>query len=388
MASKILQLLAISTLAIIASSYGTTPVTALSVDSRHVVRHVPNSHSGIAKRKRSNNRRCKPRPSSSKAPVSSATPAPSNNNNGGSNNGNNNGSGNNSPAPAPASSKAPTTPKPSPTPSNNNNNGNSGSSGNNNGGGGGGSGNSVGGAKVGLAWPNGNDPSLKNFVNSHVQYVYTWSPYYPNDAKKLGLKPMPMLWGDKQIGDFTRLVKPGYADIVLGMNEPNQKGQAQMSPEHGFDLWMKYINPLKDQGYYLISPACTNAPDGLTWMKTFIGLCNKNSECRIDGVAVHYYGTSSSDFIQHLNTYHDAFGKDVWATEFACQDFSGNNRQCNKGQVHDFMGAVTGFMDSQSWVKGYFAFGVMHDMVDVNPLNQLMAGDGRPTDLGYQYIKA
>ncbi len=28
-----------------------------------------------------------------------------------------------------------------------------------------------------------------------------------------------MLWGDKQIGDFTKLVKPGYAHCALGPNE-------------------------------------------------------------------------------------------------------------------------------------------------------------------------
>jgi len=28
-----------------------------------------------------------------------------------------------------------------------------------------------------------------------------------------------MLWGEKQIYDFTSLVVPGYADCVLGMNE-------------------------------------------------------------------------------------------------------------------------------------------------------------------------
>jgi hypothetical protein len=30
--------------------------------------------------------------------------------------------------------------------------------------------------------------------------------------------------------------------------------------------------------------------------------------------------------------------------------------------------------------------GVMHDMVGVNPNNQLMASNGQPTDLGYDYL--
>lgn len=49
--------------------------------------------------------------------------------------------------------------------------------------------------------------------------LYTWSPSYPSTAKALGFNPIPMLWGDDQIDQFTELVTEGYADIVFGMNE-------------------------------------------------------------------------------------------------------------------------------------------------------------------------
>jgi len=52
--------------------------------------------------------------------------------------------------------------------------------------------------------------------------VYNWCPYKDvNMVNQLpnGAQFYPMLWGDKQIGEFTRLVKPGYASTVLGMNE-------------------------------------------------------------------------------------------------------------------------------------------------------------------------
>jgi hypothetical protein len=54
---------------------------------------------------------------------------------------------------------------------------------------------------------------------SKIISIYTWSPFYPGDAKALGLRPFPMLWGEKQTGDFARLVKPGYAEVALGFNE-------------------------------------------------------------------------------------------------------------------------------------------------------------------------
>jgi len=52
------------------------------------------------------------------------------------------------------------------------------------------------------------------------------------------------------------------------------------------------------------------------------------------------------------------------------------------------MSEMTAWMDGQPYVYAYFAFGLMHDMRGVNPLNQLMKGDGSPTDLGYFYINA
>lgn len=103
---------------------------------------------------------------------------------------------------------------------------------------------------------------------------------------------------------------------------------------------------------------------------------------------------------------HTTFNKPIWVTEFACQNFSGG-AQCTWDQVFDFMRKVTAFMDGASFVQEYFAFGeclciwyvfflsfsrnpvgAMHDMFNVNPDNQLLGGDGKPTDLGRLYIGA
>ncbi|KAF4602241.1 hypothetical protein EYR40_005446 [Pleurotus pulmonarius] len=379
MASKILNLLAISTLAILASSFGPASVTALSVDSHHLVRQVPHAHGAVAKRKRSVNRRCKPRPTTSKA-SSVPTPAPATGDNGNSgNNGASGGSTTTKPADTKpqsdkgAASSTPAAPKPSATPKPADT-GNSG-----------GSNNSGGGGKVGLAWPNGEEIDLANWATSSTKFIYTWSPWIPAKAKSLGFAPAPMLWGEKQLSDFKKLVKPGYANIAMGFNEPDQSGQANMSPSRGCSLWWENLNWLKDQGYQLISPACTNAPSGTQWMKDFMGCCR---DCQIDAVATHFYGTSAQALIQHVTDIHNLFGKDIWVTEFACQNFGGSGGQCSKAQVNEFMDTVTSFFDNTPWVKAYFAFGAMHDMYNVNPDNQLMGSDGRPNALGKKYIKA
>ncbi|KAG5648664.1 hypothetical protein DXG03_000010 [Asterophora parasitica] len=373
--TKLLNLLAVSSLAILACSYGATPVSALTVDTHQIRRSPLNGHGAIAaakKKRASTGKRCRPRPTTSanvppqSPPVAKPTttavattsppPPPP-------------------PQPAPTSTKAPPPAPSPPAPSAPSNNGPTNGGGNN--------GSNGGPGKVGIAWPINDDKALANFKTSKVSPIYTWSPWIPTKAKELGFEPVPMLWGEKQAAEFKRLVVKGYANTVLGFNEPNQQGQSDMSPQRGAQLWKEYIQPLKAQGYSLISPACTNAPSGKQWLKDFFKACDG---CTFDGVALHFYGTDPQVFIDYITDFHNTFNLPIWPTEFACQNFSGSGAQCSRDQVFGFMSKVKNFMDNTSWVAHYFAFGAMYDMNDVNPLNQLLGSNGKPTDLGYLYI--
>jgi hypothetical protein len=64
------------------------------------------------------------------------------------------------------------------------------------------------------------------------------------------------------------------------MSRPNQEGQANISPEHGAELWQTYIEPLKYAGYYLVSPACTSAPSGIQWIQDWLSACN--GQCNVN----------------------------------------------------------------------------------------------------------
>ncbi|KAF7984812.1 hypothetical protein HWV62_11830 [Athelia sp. TMB] len=190
------------------------------------------------------------------------------------------------------------------------------------------------GAKIGLAWANGDDPSLVHFKTAKVSLLYTWSPSFPSNAKALGFHPVPMLWGKNQVSSFKKLVVKGYSDTVLGFNEPNESGQSNLTAAQGASLWKEYIQPLKNEGYTLISPATSSNPNGMVWMKAFIKACG--STCTVscaeriliavliesfqfDGFATHYYDVTSSGLIDYINLWHKTFGKPIWLTEFACQ---------------------------------------------------------------------
>ncbi|KAG6880286.1 hypothetical protein C0992_000063 [Termitomyces sp. T32_za158] len=330
--SKFLNLLALSSIAILAFSNGAAPVAALSVDSHYLHARSPAAHAVLAKKKRSaNSKRCKPRPppsaassvakptttpATTKAAETTKAPAPQ------------------APAvqaPAPITTKAAAS-APSPPPS---------------------SGNNGGSGKVGIAWPQDDDKALAFFKSDQSTRLYTWSPWIPPKATELGFQGVPMLWGEKQVSDFARIVVQGYAHTVLGFNEPNQQGQSDMTPQRGAELWKQYIQPLKAKGYSLISPAPTNAPSGKTWLQQFFAACDG---CTFDGLAVHFYGTDPQAFIDHLNDMHNTFNLPIWVTEYACQNFGGG-AQCDEGQVWNWMQTTKTFMDNTSWVTAYFAFG-------------------------------
>jgi hypothetical protein len=343
MAAKLLNLLALSSLAIMACSFNAAPASALSVDTHNVARHVLRSHDSIARRKRASGKRCKNRP----------------------------------PAPQPSHKD-----KPKKKPHNeesgqhdsNDNNKPSGSTQRPS--------HSGGGGKTGLAWPNGDDNALQKFKTNKVGWLYTWAPECPKSAKGLGFDCVPMLWGDKQVDAFKNTVKAGYAKYVLGMNEPNQSGQSDMSPQRGAQLWKQFIQPLKSQGYDLISPATTSAPSGKTWMKDFFNACGG---CTFNGVAVHYYDVEAQGFKDYVTDFHDTFHNQIWVTEFACQSFN-QHPQCSKQHTWDYYKEIIGWMDQTPFVERYAAFGAMHEMQGVNPFNQLMNAAGGPTDLGKFYI--
>jgi len=357
-ALKLLNLLALASVAVLTLSFGATPVNALATDN-HMARRASHGHDAIAKRKRSSSTsRCKPRPSSSSSAAPSWTPSPS--------------PSSTPPPPPPPPSTSSTQPSTTwaPAPSSSSSSAAPAPSS----GGGNGSG------KWGLGWPNGDSDYLTNFLLPDVKFLYTWGPQLPSNLN--GLTGVAMLWGYDQISQFQQLVVAGYANYVLGMNEPNEPSQSNMSAQDGAQLWMQYIDPLHDQGYYLVSPACTNDAAGMQWMQDFFSAC---TGCHVDAVAFHYYSTSESGFATYATQLHNEFNLPIWVTEFADQNFSGGS-QADQDDVWNFAGTIKQFVDETDWMEAAFPFGVMGDMQGVNTLNQLLSDSNEPTALASFYF--
>lgn len=193
-----------------------------------------------------------------------------------------------------------------------------------------------------------------------------------------------MLWGADQIEDFQRLVVSGYASGCMGMNEPDQPGQSNLSPAAAAAMWQQHIQPLKNVCPQFITPATVSDTAGLNWMKSFFAAC---IDCSFNYLATHFYGTEAQDMINWLNLVHDTFGYDIWVTEFACTNF-GEGGQPDQAQINAFMATVTAWMEQTAWVGKYFGFGFTQQLGGAAGGDSLMNTDGTLTNLGTSYVNS
>jgi len=242
--------------------------------------------------------------------------------------------------------------------------------------------------KVGLAW-GGNSAQVAQFEQTdRVSWFYNWGPL--PSIPQTDLEFVPMFWGNRSIDTWVDTINDTLANYnvtaVLGMNEPNLDSQSNLTAQEGALLWLTYIQPLKARGLRLASPVPTNAPSGPQWLADFIGFCGPF--CTIDIIALHWYGTNASYFIEYVDSVHNMFNRTIWLTEWDCQDFVNASDICSPEDVVQFMNITQDWMESSPFVERYSWFGAMTALDGVNPVNALMDNDGRINNLGLQYIGA
>jgi len=137
-------------------------------------------------------------------------------------------------------------------------------------------------------------------------------------------------------------------------NEPEIPTQANVPPEDTYQDWIKYMEPLAQLGYNLVTPSVTGA--GYAWMETFLGLC-KN--CHIYALSFHYYGLTSGDFQTSVNKFHELnTALPMWVTEVGCHDYSGNGQPCTSGIFEAMFSGVMGYVEATEWIHQVAWFGM------------------------------
>ncbi|KAI0719820.1 hypothetical protein C8T65DRAFT_34877 [Cerioporus squamosus] len=239
----------------------------------------------------------------------------------------------------------------------------------------------VGAQKAGLPWTDFGLNINQFTTTSKVSWYYT----YGISSVSTRAEFVPMLWGAQQASqwdsDIEAIIQALDVKNALGFNEPNEPGQSNLSPATAAALWKQHMEPLKAHGILLGSPAPSSSSNGPSWLQQFLQAC---SGCNVDFIAMHHYGTSAQDFISNIENYHNTFGKPIWVTEWACEDFNSGSNACSSSAAASFMQSTQAFLDSTSYVQRYAWFGAM---AGSDP-NDLMDSSGNINALGRQYIGA
>jgi len=356
MSAKLLNIFALSTLALLLCSFAPSSSLAVSIHANHLARHVPNHH-GLARKKKRGTGRCKPR-SSTSTPQPTSSPANYNNNDP------------NPYTPPPSSSlstSSSTSSSPNTVQTNTPTNSPSGP------------------GKLGIAWAMGNDGRISIIAASkRVKIFHLWAAEIPDAVKATGIPVSIMLWGTSQdrIDSFVQFAKPGYASHAFGFNEVNEPGQANLDTDTAVSAWYTYIRGLANQGYTLGSPVTSSNPNGFPWMTEFFQKCG--DDCHVDEVMVHWYDVKFVDFQAYIDKW-AGFGKPLRVTEFACQNFNGGD-QPSMDDVWAFTEQAINYLEGDGRILSYAPFGFMDDMYNVANTNKLFSDDGGISNLGWAYL--
>ncbi|GAA5838462.1 hypothetical protein JCM11251_003398 [Rhodosporidiobolus azoricus] len=201
--------------------------------------------------------------------------------------------------------------------------------------------------KKGLGY---NDPAL--LANMNISWAYNWANQ-PSGSLRKGVEFVPMLWND-DAGDWMTAAQKAIdsgSTHLLGFNEPDLAGQADMDVARAVTAWKKYMSPFYGKAK-LVSPAVTNGGDpmGINWLERFRDAC---PQCwsEIDAVAIHWYDAAWNFgyFYDYMYSANARLGKKLWLTEFAGSGTSADQQK--------FLSAVIPWMESISFIERYAGFG-------------------------------
>lgn len=231
--------------------------------------------------------------------------------------------------------------------------------------------------KRGLAYTDGTLANLFGSSSSGCGWGYNWGQTAGGLDSKYSF--VPTLWGNKD--DFlstwdsnVNTALSSGSKALFSFNEPDNKGQSNMSPDQAASMFVKYMNPYS--GKALIgAPSVTNsnlAGEGLDWLTSFVSSC-QSAGCKYDFCNVHWYSPVSQydDLFAHIEKAHKICGKPIWLTEFAPIDGSTSD-------VNAFVSKAIPQLDSLDYLTAYSYFMVRADSLmssatSLSPVGQAYA---------------
>ncbi len=216
-----------------------------------------------------------------------------------------------------------------------------------------------------------------------ARWFYSWSSRVPDELPKR-VEYVPMIFGKMPGESVVRtadLARQNRLDQLLGFNEPDQTGQANMTVDEALDLWPT----LMKTGMRLGSPGCVH-PDR-DWMKGFMEGVDKR-KLRVDFICVHSYGgLDVGGFINRMERVYRMFERPIWITEFAVGDWRAASRAENRHQPREiarFMSELLPRLDALKFIERYAWYPAKPVHRALGPC-ALFNDDGSLTEVGEVY---
>ena len=150
---------------------------------------------------------------------------------------------------------------------------------------------------------------------------------------------VPMFWGtnsvnDSEIEKIKTLVDAGKIKYILGFNEPDLEGQANMTVDEAIALWPK----LEEIGVPLGSPAPSGGKNG--WLEEFMSKANQ-ANLRVDFICLHLYKSNNPQlFLDEVDNIYEKYGKPIWITEMSVVDNQAQSVEDNRYSIAAVLGTM------------------------------------------------
>jgi Glycosyl hydrolase catalytic core len=198
----------------------------------------------------------------------------------------------------------------------------------------------------------------KALAASGASWYYTWAPSHPGIRTPRGTRFVPMIWGTGSVTTTTLRLVRTEGPYLLGFNEPDNGGQANMTVSQALGLWPK----LMATGLQLGSPAvATGAATPGGWLDRFMAGA-KARHYRVNFIAVHWYGgdfTTNAAVAQlksYLRAIYRRYRKPIWLTEFALIRFGATTTFPSARGQAAFVSAATTMLRGLAYVQRYAWF--------------------------------
>ncbi len=195
-------------------------------------------------------------------------------------------------------------------------------------------------------------------AKSGVSWFYDWAPTPGAVKAPRGVRFVPMMWGAASVTSANLAAAKQDGHSLLGFNEPDMAGQANMSVDQALGLWPK----LEATGMQLGSPAVAwGADQSGQWLDRFMSGAEQRGY-RVDFITLHWYGSDfdTPDAVSQLRSYIQAtyarYHKPIWLTEYALINFGSGPKYPSPANQAAFVTASTTMLQGLSYVKHYAWF--------------------------------